>query len=308
MTRPVAGFGDRLAAAVSNRQSQVVLGLDPDPARLLPEATAAAGREGAGEPAARAAAAVRSHCLALIEATAPACVGVKLQLACFERLGAPGWSALGAVAREAQAAGLLVIADAKRGDVPHTAAAYAQALLGETPTPWGPVAGLGADAVTANPLLGRDALEPLVTAARVRGAGVFVLVRTSNPGAAEVQDDAPGGGVPLRERLAAMVADLGGEAVGAAGLTDVGAVVAATEPALLEDLRARMPHAVFLLPGIGAQGGRAEEAAPAFGGRRAAALVTASRSIADAALADGSTEKALQAAQRLREAAWSVSG
>jgi len=269
---------------------------------------AAAGRDTDGDPARRAAEAVRAHCLALIEATAPACVGVKLQLACFERLGAPGWSALGAVARDAQAAGLLVIADGKRGDVPHTAAAYAQALFGETPTPWGPVPGLGADAVTANPLLGRDALEPLVTAARERAAGVFVLVRTSNPGAAEVQDDAPGGGAPLRERLAAMVADIGRDAVGEAGLADVGAVVAATQPALMEDLRERMPHAVFLLPGIGAQGGRAEDAAPAFGGRRAAALVTASRSIADAALADGSAEKALHAAQRLREAAWAISG
>ena len=277
MTKPAAGFGDRLADAVASRESQVVLGLDPDPARLLPAATAAAGRGSDDDPARRAAEAVRSHCLALIAATASACVGVKLQLACFERLGAPGWSALGAVARDAQAAGLLVIADGKRGDVPHTAAAYAQALLGETPTPWGPVPGLGADAVTANPLLGRDALEPLVAAARGCSGGVFVLVRTSNPGAAEVQDDAPGGGAPLRERLAAMVADIGRDAVGEAGLADVGAVVAATQPTLMADLRERMPHAVFLLPGIGAQGGRAEDATPAFGGRRAAALVTASR-------------------------------
>ena len=181
--------------------------------------------------------------------SAPACVGVKLQLACFERLGAPGWAALADVAGQARAAGLLVVADGKRGDVPHTAAAYGQALLGTTETPWGPVEGLGADAVTANPLLGRDSLEPIVTAARGRGAGVFVLVRTSNPGAAELQDDTPGGGQPLRERLAAIVDGLGRDGAGDAGLSDVGAVVAATEPALMEDLRARMPHAVFLLPG-----------------------------------------------------------
>ncbi len=239
--------------------------------------------------------------------SAPACVGVKLQLACFERLGAPGWAALADVAGQARAAGLLVVADAKRGDVPHTASAYAQALLGATETPWGTVEGLGADAVTANPLLGRDSLEPIVTAARERGAGVFVLVRTSNPGAAELQDDAPAGGQPLRERLAAIVARLGRDAVGDAGLSDVGAVVAATQPALMEDLRARMPHAVFLLPGIGAQGGRAEDAAPAFAGRRAAALVTASRSIADAALEAGSAAAALPAAERLRETAWAIS-
>jgi orotidine-5'-phosphate decarboxylase len=305
--RPVTipGFGDRVADAVARRESQVLLGLDPDPARLLPGAGDAARGD---TPAERAAAAVRAHCLALMEAAAPACVGVKLQLACFERLGAPGWQALAAIARAAQEAGLLVVADAKRGDVPHTAAAYAQALLGATDTPWGAVDGLGADAVTANPLLGRDSLEPIVAAARAHGAGVFVLVRTSNPGAAELQDDAPPGAPPLRERLAAIVRDLGEGAVGGSGLSDVGAVVAATEPSLMADMRDRMPHAVFLLPGIGAQGGRAEDAAAAFGGRRAAALVTASRSIAGAALEAGSAAAALPAAERLRETAWATSG
>ena len=303
--RPVtdhpAGFGDRVARAVAERESQVLLGLDPDPAQLLPAAHEPA--RGAG-PAERAAAAVRAHCVALLEAAGPACVGVKLQLACFERLGAPGWGAAGEVAQAARAAGLLVVADAKRGDVPHTAAAYAQALLGSTDTPWGRIEGLGADAATANPLLGRDSLEPLVAAARSRGAGVFVLVRTSNPGAGELQDQ---GVPPLRERLAALVDELGAEAVGESGLSDVGAVVAATEPDLMADLRARMPRAVFLLPGIGAQGGRAEDAAPAFAGRRAAALVTASRSIVGAALEAGDAQAARPAAESLRAAAWSIS-
>jgi orotidine-5'-phosphate decarboxylase len=308
VTGAVTGFGDRLAQAVARRESQVLLGLDPDPARLLPAARAAGEGGGDRTAADRAAAAVRAHCVELLDAVAPACVGVKLQLACFERLGAPGWTALDEVAGAARGAGLLVVADGKRGDVPHTAAAYGQALLGSTETPWGPVEGLGADAVTANPMLGRDALEPVVAAARARGAGVFVLVRTSNPGAAELQDEAPAGGRPLRERLAAIVHDLGSRAVGEAGLSDVGAVVAATQPALMEDLRTRMPHAVFLLPGIGAQGGRAEDAAPAFGGRRAAALVTASRSIADAALEAGTATAALPAAERLRDAAWAISG
>jgi len=298
------GFGDRVARAVADRESQVLLGLDPDPARLLPHARDLA--QGTS-PAERAAAGVRAHCVALVEAAAPACVGVKLQLACFERLGAPGWAAAGDVAQAARAAELLVVADGKRGDVPHTATAYAQALLGSTDTPWGPVEGLGADAVTANPLLGRDSLEPFTATARARGAGVFVLVRTSNPGAAELQDEAPAGGPPLRDRLAAIVRDLGSGAVGESGLSDVGAVVAATEPRLMEDLRARMPHAVFLLPGIGAQGGRAEDAAAAFGGRRAAALVAASRSLAEAALSAGDAEAALPAAEALRTAAWSIS-
>jgi len=297
------GFGDRVADAVARRESQVLLGLDPDPMRLLPEARKYVDDE--SERAGAVAGAVWIHCLALLNAVAPACVGVKLQLACFERLGLAGWSVLGAVVKAAQHSGLLVIADGKRGDVPHTAEAYAQALLGSTETPWGPVEGLGADAVTANPLLGRDSLEPLVQAARSKGAGVFVLVRTSNPGAGALQDE---GTPPLRERLAAIVKDLGADAVGGSGLSDVGAVVAATQPELMADLRSRMPNAVFLLPGIGAQGGRAEDAAPAFGGRRGAALVTASRSIADAALAEGSAAAALPAAERLRDTAWAISG
>jgi orotidine-5'-phosphate decarboxylase len=299
----VTGFGDRLADAVARRESQLLLGLDPDPMRLLPEALAHVDDD--AERTGKVGVAVWMHCRALLNAVAPACVGVKLQLACFERLGAAGWSVLDAIVKGAHEADLLVIADGKRGDVPHTAEAYAQALLDGTKTPWGPVEGLGADAVTANPLLGRDSLEPLVSAARTRGAGVFVLVRTSNPGAAELQDE---GEPPLRERLAAIVRELGGDAVGGSGLSDVGAVVAATQPDLLEDLRARMPHAVFLLPGVGAQGGRAEDASPAFGGRRAAALVTASRSIVDAALEAGSAAAARPAAERLRDAAWAVSG
>ena len=175
-------FALRLADAVTARESQIVLGLDPDPARPWP-AAAAAG-EGPGSPAARAARVVAEHCRLLIAAAGPACVAVKLQLACFERLGAAGWAALAEVAGVARTAGLLVIADGKRGDVPVTAAAYAQALATATPTVVGEVDGLGADAFTANPLLGVDALEPFIAS----GAGVFVLVRTSNPGAGDVQD------------------------------------------------------------------------------------------------------------------------
>jgi orotidine-5'-phosphate decarboxylase len=227
-------------------------------------------------------------------------VAVKPQLACFERLGAPGWAALQETVARARDAGLLVIADGKRGDVPVTAAAYAQALVGSTPTPFGDVAGLGADAFTANPLLGRDALEPLVDAARAAGAGVFVLVRTSNPGAADVED-LPVEGEPLWERLAALVAGLGqGDA-----LADVGAVVGATRPEHVARMRELMPRAPFLLPGIGAQGGRVEDLGPAFAPGPGAGLVTASRSIATAGEASGA-DPAMAAraeAERLREAA-----
>jgi orotidine-5'-phosphate decarboxylase len=299
-------FADRLATVVAGRQSQVALGLDPDPEALLPRAVAEANASG-GSAAERAGRAVALHCRALIEAAGPACAAVKLQLACFERLGAPGWAALADASEAGRAAGLLVIADGKRGDVPHTAAAYAQALVGETATPFGEVPGLGADAITLNPLLGRDALAPLVEAARARGAGSFLLVRTSNEGAAEIQDEASGGAPPLRERLARLVDALGADGVGECGLADVGAVVAATEPALLTGLREAMPRAVFLLPGIGAQGGRAELLGPAFAPGRSAALIAASRSIVNAALEAGSPAAAREAAEALRESAWEVS-
>ncbi len=196
-------------------------------------------------------------------------------------------------------AGLLTIADGKRGDVPVTASAYAQALVGETPTPWGKVAGLGADAFTANPLLGLDALEPLVAAAESAGAGVFALVRTSNPGAADVED-LPAPERPLHERLAALVDGLAGRLAGGSGLSGMGAVVGATEPGHIARLRELMPRSIFLLPGVGAQGGRPEMLGAAFAPGPAAGLVAASRSIA-------SDPDPAAAAERLRAAVWEVS-
>ncbi len=224
---------------------------------------------------------------------------MKPQLACFERLGAPGWAALEEVCVAAREAGLLTVADGKRGDVPVTAAAYAQALVGETPTPWGPVPGLGADAFTANPLLGGDALEPLIAAAEAAGAGVFALVRTSNPGAADLQD-LPAPEEPLHERLAAVVDGLAARLEGDSGLSGMGAVVGATAPEHIARLRSLMPRSVFLIPGVGAQGGRPELLGAAFAPGRAGALVAASRGIAAA-------EDPAAAAEDLRSAVWDVS-
>jgi orotidine-5'-phosphate decarboxylase len=246
-----------------------------------------------------AAAAVFAGCRDLIERAGPACVAVKPQLACFERLGAPGWAALAAVCDLAAAAGLLVVADGKRGDVPVTAAAYAQALVGETPTPWGPVAGLGADAFTANPLLGLDALEPLVAAAASAGAGVFALVRTSNPGAADVED-LPAPDRPLHERLAGLVDGLSGRLLGESGLSGMGAVVGATEPEHLARLRELMPRSIFLIPGVGAQGGQPQLLGAAFAAGPASGLVAASRGIA-------ADPDPAAAAERLRATVWDIS-
>ncbi len=211
-------FGDRLSRRVAERASQLVVGLDPDPAKLWPRAheLAAAGGAGAGsdEPAMRAAFAVAVHCALVIEAVAEHAVAIKLQVACFERLGAPGWAALAETVGRAREQGLLVIADGKRGDIGVTATAYGQAFFGTTPTPYGDVAGISADALTVNPLLGIDALEPLVGAARDAAGAVFVLVRTSNQGAADLQDLDLKANNTVSERLAALVHELGEPGIG----------------------------------------------------------------------------------------------
>jgi orotidine-5'-phosphate decarboxylase len=244
----------------------------------------------------------------LIEAVAEECVAVKPQLARFELLGVEGRRVLGSVCEHARGAGLLVIADGKRGDIDVTAAAYAASLFAGAETPFGRLEGLGADAATVNPLMGIDAIEPFITAGRDCGAGVMLLVRTSNPGAADVEDLPLVGGGAVWEALARLVDRLGAGRIGASGLSDVGAVVGATVPEHLERARELMPHAPFLLPGIGAQGGRPEQLAPAFAPGRAGGLLSASRSIADAYRDRGGEPAAAAAdeARRLREAAWAL--
>jgi orotidine-5'-phosphate decarboxylase len=265
----VDGFGARLAAAVEARASQVVLGLDPDPRRVP------GGADGA-----------RAFCRRAIAAAGPACVAAKIQLASFERFGAAGWEAFERTAAAAAESGLLVIADAKRGDVDVTSAAYAEAFLRP------PI-----DALTINPLLGGDAVAPFLAAAVEGGRGVFALVRTSNPGAAELQDLPLAGGGLWHEEVARRLSAWGRPSVDGSGLSALGAVVGATVPERLAALRELMPHQPFLIPGVGAQGGRPDDLGPAFGGRAAGALVSASRSIIFA----GSPRRA---AEELRDALW----
>jgi orotidine-5'-phosphate decarboxylase len=314
--RPVAsvtGFGERLAEHVDRRRSQIVLGLDPDPNRLWPEAIescAAASCDGADPAQEIAAAAVRSHCRLVLEAAAAECVAVKFQVACFERLGAPGWAALTTLVDDAREHGLLVIADAKRGDIDVSASAYGQAFFGGLSTPFGTLPGLGADALTVSPLLGRDSVQAFIAAARATGGGVFVLVRTSNPGAAEIQDQSLAGGGSVSEGLAGLVDALGADGVGPSGISDVGAVVGATVPEQLTRLRELMPATPLLLPGVGAQGGSVAALAPAFAPGAAGGLIAASRGIVyafESASGRSPAGAARAQAARLRELAWTLS-
>jgi orotidine-5'-phosphate decarboxylase len=283
-----------------------VLGLDPDLGALWPGGAASSA---GSSPAQAAAHAVLCHCRALLDATADACVAVKPQLARFELLGAAGWGVLEELVAYARSLGLLVIADGKRGDIDVTARAYAGALIGGADSPFGRIPGLGADLVTVNPLMGRDAVQPFVDAARAAGTGLLVLVRTSNPGAADVEDLRLSGSGAVWERIAEIVEEIGAPGVGESGLSDIGAVVGATEPGHLERARELMPSAAFLLPGVGAQGGRVEDLAAAFAPGRAGGLVSASRSIADAHRAAGGRPAvaACVEAERLRESAWELS-
>ncbi len=272
-------FADRLLEAVEVKRSCLVVGLDPLLERLPPDllgavgASAPAGTAGPGGTA-RASAAFGLFLEKVIESVKDAAVAVKPNSAFFERYGAAGWECLREVCRRARKAGLIVILDAKRGDIGHTAEAYADALLGPLPdTP-----GAYVDAVTVNPYLGTDSIAPFLELARKGGKGLFVLVRTSNPSAGEIQDlDA--GGKPIYLKVAELVGRWGEGLCGASGFSAVGAVVGATAPAEARRIRDALPSSVFLVPGYGAQGADAAQVGACFlpGGR--GAVISASRSI-----------------------------
>jgi orotidine-5'-phosphate decarboxylase len=197
---------------------------------------------------------------------------VKVQAAFFEELGPPGMVAMSLVIEHAQSRGLVVIVDAKRNDIGSTAEAYARGYLGREASAW------HADALTVSPYLGDDSLTPFVEVARERGAGVFVLVKTSNFGGRFLQDVACDGGT-IYGRIATHVEGLAAATAGTCGYGAVGAVVGATHPAQLVELRRAMPHTWFLVPGYGAQGGTAADVAGAFDERGLGAIVNNSRGI-----------------------------
>jgi orotidine-5'-phosphate decarboxylase len=197
---------------------------------------------------------------------------VKVQAAFSEELGPAGMAAMGQVIDHAQAHGLLVIVDGKRNDIGSTAEAYASAYLGRNESAW------HADALTVSPYLGDDSLEPFVRTATARGAGIFVLVKTSNPGGRMLQDLSCAGQT-VYGRVADHVESLANDSLGASGYGAVGAVVGATYPEQLALLRQAMPHTWFLVPGYGSQGGTTADVVPAFDDRGLGAIVNNSRGI-----------------------------
>ena len=294
-----ARFGDRVAEAVERKRSQLLVGLDPRP-DLLPvelRGDAHLGREHAAQASAR-------FCRGLVDAVAPYVVGVKPQLAFFEALGADGMRAFEEVCAYARAAELLVVADGKRGDVSSTARAYAAAYLEGHDGP--PVA----DALTVNPYLGRDTVEPFLAACRRDGGGIFCVLKTSNAGGGEIQDLALSDGRPLWHEVARLVREWGEELLGERGLTSVGAVVGATHPRAVGEARRALPQSILLLPGVGAQGATPADVARAFASGPASALVTVSRSVIYAFRVEGADWRNAAGAEaaRLRRDVWAVAG
>ena len=273
----VETFGDRLSEAVARKRSCLVVGLDPLVERLPPDVYGrwSGGSSGSEAVTAKASLSFGFFLNEVIDAVSDAAVAVKPNCAFFERYGAAGWECLRQVCQHAQRAGLLVILDAKRGDIAHTARSYAEALLGDTRDTVGP----HVDAVTLNPYMGTDSVEPYLPFARERGKGLFMLVRTSNPSSSELQNLVVDDGRPLYMHTAGLVAGWNRGLAGSSGLGPVGAVVGATAPAEAAAVRAALPESIFLVPGFGAQGGKAEDLRAYFlpGGR--GAVVNASRSI-----------------------------
>jgi orotidine-5'-phosphate decarboxylase len=296
----VGAFGDRLADAVERKRSQLLVGLDPR-LDLLPVELRGDVHLGP----VHAAQAVERFCRGIVDAVAPYAIGVKPQLAFFEALGAEGIRALETVCSYARSAGLMIVADGKRGDIGSTARAYALAYLdGDEHRP--PLA----DALTVNAYLGRDSLDPFLAACRRHGAGIFCLVKTSNAGGADVQDLVLLDERPLWHHVALLVAELGEEFIGARGLSSVGAIVGATHPRAVGEARRLCPQAILLLPGVGAQGATPAEVARAFTSGPASALVAASRSVIYAGRhsdLDWRSAAATEAA-RLRAEIWAASG
>lgn len=260
-------FGDRLTARVKRAGNAVVVGLDPQYA-LLPEPLS----RGTAADCQHQAEAFQAFCCGVIDVVAELVPAVKPQAAFFEQLGPAGMLALAEVIAYARRRGLLVIVDGKRNDIGSTATAYAAGYLGGTSSPW------GGDALTVGPYLGDDSLTPFVEIGSQRGAGIFVLVKTSNPGGGTFQD-LVADGRPLYRHVADHVEQLAAQTTGASGYGIVGAVVGATYPEQAAELRSVMPHTWFLVPGYGSQGAGARDVAGAFDAHGLGAVINSSRAI-----------------------------
>jgi orotidine-5'-phosphate decarboxylase len=257
----MASFADRLLEKIRAKDSRCVVGLDPRIDQMP-----------AFIPRGNVCAAITEFHELVLEAVADLVPAVKPQLAFFEQYGVAGIQAFENTARAAKQRGLLVIADGKRNDISSTAEAYATAYLGPDV--------FDCDALTVTPYMGRDSLMPFVEACKNHGKGLFAILKTSNPGSRDFEDQPlESTGRPLYEKIASALNELGEGLVGASGYSSIGAVIGATFPEEGSRLRSLMPKALILVPGYGTQGGSAKAAAECFNDDGLGAIVNSSRGI-----------------------------
>ena len=265
---------DVLIKKIKEMKNPTVIGLDPR-YDMLPNCI----KEKYGTDVKSVCEGILEYNKALIDSTYDIIPAVKPQIAFYEMFGVDGINCFKETCKYAKEKGMIVIADVKRGDIGSTAAGYSNAYLGETLVGDKKESFFDIDFVTVNPYLGVDGIKPFIEDCKKYGKGIFILVKTSNPSSAELQDLKLETGETVYEKVAELVKSWGDELIGEKGYSSVGAVVGATHPTQLKDLRKLMPNTFFLIPGYGAQGGKAEDIALGFDENGVGGIVNASRSL-----------------------------
>ncbi|HMD55262.1 MAG TPA: orotidine-5'-phosphate decarboxylase [Phycisphaerae bacterium] len=272
-----APFADRLIAAIQAKKTPLIVGLDPVYESLPP--IFLKSQSGNKPPSSiECIDAILEFSHGIIRTVAPHVPAIKINIAYFERYYWNGVKAYFSLIKEAAAHGLLVIGDVKRADIGHTSEQYARGNLGN-PSFTDLEGVIGPDAVTVNPYFGIDGVAPFLQIAKNQNKGIFVLLRTSNTSAGQVQEIPTAGGRPLFMHVAALIDSWGNDFIGKRGFSSVGAVVGATSGEAIAQIRSALPHALFLIPGFGTQGGSLQDCARAFNADGLGAVISASRSI-----------------------------
>lgn len=265
---------DILIDKIKETGNPTVMGLDPR-YEMIPKCVRnkyAKTLEGAAQ-------AILEYNKALIDATCDIVPAVKPQVAFYEMFGIEGMKVFNETCKYAKEKGMVVIADAKRGDIGSTAQGYSNAFLGKTPLDDVELDIFNVDFLTVNPYMGTDCVKPFVEDCKKYNKGLFVLVKTSNKSSGEIQDLVLQNGKTIYETVAELVNEWGKDLIGENGYSSIGSVVGATYPAQLKELREIMPSSYFLIPGYGAQGGKAEDIALGFDNEGLGGIVNASRSL-----------------------------
>lgn len=272
---------DRLIEKIREVNNPTVIGLDPR-YDMIPECI----RKKYDMTLEGAASAILEFNKALIDAVYDIIPAIKPQIAFYEMFGIEGMKTFQETCQYAKEKGMLVIADIKRGDIGSTAQGYSNAFLGETSLGEKSEKIYDVDFVTLNPYMGIDSIKPFIEDCKKYGKGAFILVKTSNPSSGDLQDLKLQSGEEVYLQVAKLVEEWGKELIGEYGYSSVSAVVGATYPKQLEELREKAPHTYFLIPGYGAQGGKAEDIALGFDTKGLGGIVNASRSLMCAYKAD----------------------